>query len=127
MSQEKKEMTQVYKITHARLANQIALNLNEEIKHTKHYKRELKRALNPAIKELIKHEPEFDEFFDKLEASTVAVYDVNEEYIKTVSLVPIWEQKNLVAMIHASRLDPKSMAGITNKILKNHNEKLTLK
>ena len=121
---EKRQITELYKITHARLANQIALNLNEEIKHTSYYKRELKRALNPAIKELIKHETEFDEFFDKLEESTVTVYDINEDYIKTVSLVPIWEQKNLVAMIHASRLDPKSMAGITNKILKNHNEKI---
>lgn len=112
-------MTPVDKITHAIIINQIALNNNEAIKHTPFYKRSLKGALNKLMPELIKAEPDFDEFFNKVEGSTSDVYDAYEQYTKDISSVPIWDCQNISAIIHAYKIDPKSIQGIVNKILNN--------
>ena len=111
-------MTTIDKITHSIVVNQIALNNNEAIKHTPYYKKELKQKLNLLMPELIKCEPEYDAFFDKVEDSTAHVYNVYETYIKTVASVPIWDAENITKIIEAYKKDAKSIEGICNKILK---------
>lgn len=106
------------KITHAIIANQIALNNNEAIKHTQYYKKELKQKLNLLMPELIKAEKDYDEFFNKIEDSTSEVYAVYSDFVKAIASVPIWECKNLTLIIQAYNKDPKSIEGIVKKILK---------
>lgn len=106
------------KITHAIIANQVALVRNEDLKHTDNYKHKLKQLLNPVIKELVKHEPEYDNFFNKVEDSTAVVFDVHDGFIKAIASVPIWDMQNITAMIEAYNKDPKSIQGIVNKILR---------
>lgn len=108
----------VHKITHAIIINQIALNRNEAIKHTPHYKKDLKNRLNLLLKELIKAEPEFDAFFNNLESETNVVYDTYDEFLKAVASVPIWDCQNITHIINAYKQDPKSIEGICRKILK---------
>lgn len=88
-------------ITHAIIANQIALNHNEAIKHTPYYKRGLKQRINQLLPELIKTEKDYDEFFNKIEDSTSEVYAVYDGFLKAVASVPIWECKNLTMVIEA--------------------------
>ena len=61
------------KVTQSIIANQIALNLNEAIKHTNYYKQKLKQYLNLLLPELIKSEKEYDLFFDTEEETSVSV------------------------------------------------------
>lgn len=113
-----RELTTIDKITHSIIINQIALNNNESIKHTPFYKKDLKNRLNMLLTELYKHETEYDKFFEKESESTGHVYDAYENYIKTVSSVPIWECENISLIIEAYKKDPKSIEGICKKILR---------
>ncbi|WP_395073853.1 hypothetical protein [Flavobacterium sp.] len=106
------------KITHAIISNQIALNHNEAVKHTKHYKQGLKQKINLLLPELIKCETDYDMFFNKIESSTSEIYDEYENYIKAIASVPIWDCRNIRLIIEAYRIDPKSLEGIIKKILK---------
>lgn len=106
----------VHKITHSVIASQIALNKLEAIKHTPYYKRELKKRLNLVLPELIKAEKDYDEFFNNIEGSTVEVYEAYESYVEAIASVPIWDCRNITAMIAAYKKDPHSIQGIVNKI-----------
>lgn len=116
MSNEK--LDPIHKITHAIIANQLALNHNEAIKHTQFYRHELKKRINHLLPELYKAEKDFDEFFDTLEDSTVEVYNAYDEFIRTIASVPIWECRNISAIIKAYQKDPASIEGICKKINK---------
>ncbi len=106
----------VHRITHSIIANQIALNNNEAIKHTPYYKRELKKKLNLLLPELYKAEKDYDDFFNNVEGQTVEVYEVYESFVKAIASVPIWDCTNIIAMIEAYKKDPASLKGIVNKI-----------
>lgn len=114
----KRELSTIDKITHSILANQIALNNNESIKHTAYYKGWLKIPLNNVLSKLYKCEPEYDDFFNKESESVSHCYDAYDNYIKTVASVPIWDCKNIIDIIEAYKKDPKSIEGITKKILR---------
>ena len=47
-------------ITHSIIANQLALNHNESLKHTPIYKQTLKNKLNTLLKELYVYEKDYD-------------------------------------------------------------------
>ena len=111
-------MTKVDKVTHSIIVNQIALNNNEAVKHTRFYKQGLKNKLNLLLSELVKHEPEYDKFFNSEEESTSKVYEAYDNYIKAVASVPIWDCENMTRLIEAFKKDPKSIEGIVNKILR---------
>lgn len=99
---------------------EIALNQLEAIKHTPYYKQSLKNKINAVIPELIKAEQyHYDKFFEALSDSTDHVYKVFETFVKVISQVPIYDMENICYMIEAYNKDPKSMNGITNKIIKN--------
>lgn len=109
------------KFTHAIIANQLALNYNEDLKHHKNlHNPTLKYRLKNACEELIKSELNYDKFFEKEEVSTVDVYNVYESFVKVMSTVPIWEMQNVQKILQAYFTDPKSIEDITNKILRNH-------
>jgi len=111
-------MNITHKITHAIIANQLALNHNEDLKHTKFFKQSLKQKLNQLLPELIKCEPEYDAFFNKIEGSTTEVYAEYDLFIQAIASVPIWDSRNVRLIIEAYNKDPKALEGIINKILK---------
>lgn len=118
----------IHKITHSIIANQIALNKNEALKHTPVFKKDLKHKLNQLLPILIREEKSFDNFFNNVEDQTVQVYSIYEKYIEAVASVPIWEASEMTAVIEAFKLDPKSVLGIAKKVLKNNGSEVkTLK
>lgn len=109
------------KFIHAIIANQLALNFNEDLKNQKGlHNPTLKYRPKNACEELVKSELNYDKFFEKEEVSTIDVYNVYEKFCKIISKVPIWEMQNVEKIIQAYFTDPKSIEGITNKILKHH-------
>jgi hypothetical protein len=112
-------MTIENKVTHARIVNQIATIHNEALRRTPFYKHNFKNKLNQFLPELIKCEKDYDEFFNKIEDSTVVVYDVYDAFLKAVASVPIWECKNITMIIEAYNTNPKAIEGIVKKVLKN--------
>lgn len=105
-------MNTTHKITHAIIVNQIALNHNEDLKHTSFYKHALKQKLNSLMPELIKCEPEYDAFFNKLENSTTEVYNEYDLFIKAIASVPIWDCRNIRLIIEKYYSDPASLEKI---------------
>lgn len=112
-------MTIQNQVTHARIVNQIATIHNEALRRTPFYKHNFKNKLNQFLPELIKCEKDYDEFFNKIEESTVVVYEVYDEFLKAVASVPIWDCQNITAIIEAYKTDPKAIEGIVNKVLKS--------
>lgn len=117
----------LHKLTASIISMQIALNKAEDLKHTPFYKKEVKMKLNPAIKELIKNEPDFDNFFNNVEDQTTFVYDVYNQYFDAVCKVPIWDASEMTAVIEAFLLDRKSISGIAKKVLKQNGVEVNVK
>lgn len=117
MTQQEKTLTA---ITQSIIANQIAYDLNHEIKFTGYYKHDLKNALNRLMPILKKAEQnEFDNFFNKEENPTNELYDAQDEMIKAISSLGIIHFKNIAEIVRAYEKDPKSINGIVNKINKS--------
>lgn len=112
-------MTLTDKITMSVISCQIASNQLQEIRNTPYYSNVLKQKLNGIVPELIKKEQEmYDTFFERSETSTIDVYNVNENFIRSISKVPIWKMEIILRIIEAEEKDPKSIEGIVNKILR---------
>lgn len=107
-----------FKIIKSIIINQIALNYNDELRHTAHYKQGLKQKINLLLPELIKCEKEYDEFYNKAEQGTSNIYDEYDKFIQSISSVPMWDCHNIRLIIEAYKIDSKSIEGIVNKILK---------
>lgn len=108
------------KLVHAIISAQLALNLNEDLKHTvpQLYRHTLKNRTQNYLDELIKNEKFFDEFFNKEESSLNDVYNVYEKFLKVVALIPIWEMDNFVKVIKAYLLDAKAFERTVNRVTK---------
>jgi hypothetical protein len=104
------------KVVTSIIANQFALECNENVKHTTHYKRRLKQVLNPAITELIKAEPEFDDVYNQLEGQARQVTDVVRRLAQKLASLGIHHFDNVSDMVDAYEKDQKSIYGIVNKI-----------
>ena len=116
-------MTQKEIITHkiitSVLAMQISSNILTDLQSAKVFKSSLKMHINRTIDALKEVEVEhYDNFFKAKENETAGVYEVYENFIKVIAQVPIYDAENLLTMYEAYKKDPKSMNGITNKILK---------
>jgi methyltransferase-like protein len=112
-------MTQTDKITHIIINAQMLNNRLTDSIGEKVFKQNLKLKCNHFLTELIKVEKEwYDKFFDAKEQSTIDVYNVYEKFINEVSKVPIWEMENIITILKAYQKDPKSIEGITKKIMK---------
>lgn len=114
----------LYKITGAILVNYIANHYNEEIKHTPVYKQRLKQSINTTIKELTKAEVEYfdkvseiddQDWSDKLSANLMKFIDV---MIRDQNFPDFCKLQEIVV---AYTINPKSISGISDKILKQHN------
>ena len=113
-----KEIT-THKIITSVLAMQISSNILTDLQGTKVFKNALKMQINRTISALKEVEIEhYDNFFKVKESETSQVYEVYENFIKEISQVPIYDAENLILMYEAYEKDPKSMNGITNKILR---------
>ena len=111
------EMAKRDYIPHAKIANQVALHFNEQLKGSQYYKKELKAKLNLALKELYKLENDFDALLEDKEDSTVKVHDVYYDFISEVASVPIWKCEHLTDIIKAYKKDSGRILGVAKKIL----------
>jgi len=116
-------MTQKEIITHkvitGVLAMQISSNILTYLKSFKVFKNSTKMHINRAIDALKEVEIEhYDKFFEAKENETSGVYEVYENFIKVIAQVPIYDAENSLKMYEAYKKDPKSMEGITNKIMR---------
>lgn len=108
------------KIVHAVISSQLALNLNEDLRYSapKLYRQNFKHLTNRYLQMLIKNEKDFDLLFDKEEQSLTQVYDVMEDFIFTVSKIPIWEMEKFKDIVEAYIKDPKSLQELSTSIIK---------
>jgi len=104
------------------LANFVALSYNEKIKHTQHYKHNLKRLLNPLIKELVKiEEKEFDLICQSDESSML---NISQNYIEFLELMTKGTFRDFVEiqnLVVANSIDSKRMQRICIKIINDDN------
>ena len=108
-----------HKVITGVLAMQISSNIITDLQSIKVFKNSLKMHINNAINALKEVEIEhYDNFFKAKESETSGVYEVYENFIKVIAQVPIYDAENLLLMYEAYKKDPKSMNGITNKILR---------
>lgn len=108
------------KIVHAVISSQLALNLNEDLRYSapKLYRQNFKHLTNRYLQMLIKNEKDFDLLFDKEEQSLTQVYDVMEDFIFTISKIPIWEMEKFKDIAEAYTKDPKSLQELSTSIIK---------
>lgn len=100
------------------IANQIALNYNEAIKHTTVYKHELKRKLNVANAELIKAE---GRDFDPLDAGaakdfTSFVHETQLVMIQVIAELGIYKFGDIVQMIQAYKKNKEVVMWLADKL-----------
>ena len=107
-----KNKTKTDKVVHAIISAQMALNFNEDLKHTvpQLYRHTLKSRTQNYLDELLKNAKYFDEFFDKEENSLKDVYNVYEKFLKIICLLPIWEMDNFIKVIKDYMQDPSAYA-----------------
>lgn len=107
------------RINHIVISAQVLSYYISEMKATNYFKGTLLNFVNKFITQLKLIEWKyFDKMFDKeTEASTV-VYEVYDNYIKTISNIPIWEMQNVINILDAYNKDAKSIEGVVSKVLK---------
>ena len=106
------------KIIASVIANYTALHFNEELKHTKFYKKDLKNRLNLAQKELVKAEEKEYDLVDSVHPELLHQVSSNQiTFIEHIVDRPFTEMALLQNMIMAYRKNPKRVEGIVNKVL----------
>lgn len=100
------------------IANQIALNYNENIKHTKIYKHELKRKLNIAITELIKAEEKDFDPLDDSEANKFIgfVHEAQLIMINTISELGVYKFGAIVQILQAYKKNEEVVMWLADKL-----------
>ena len=105
-------------LTASIVVNQLALNYNEELKHTRFYKHNLKNRINGTIKELEKVESkEFDLLYDEEDELTHQISSNIMTYIEFMINGGFSDFMLLANMQIAWSKNPKSIEGIINKVL----------
>lgn len=101
------------------LANQQALNYNEQLKHSQFYKGKIKEFSRPLIIALLKAEKnEFDKV-DKVDTNAVDnVFNQMNTVFETIAKCPFLDFEELNTVIKALAKDRSSILGIANKVLK---------
>lgn len=105
-------------VAQAIISAQLALNMNEDLKnrYPAIFKKTLKNRTNNYLSELIKHEKDFDLLFNNAEGGLKEVYEAMEEFIKTISVIPVWEMENFSQVVKAYLKDRDSIEGIVRKV-----------
>lgn len=105
------------KMTQSIIANQVALNFNEEIRHTPYYKKEFKKYYNLFERLLLKAEKkEFDLVYNSAENETIELHKHQSDMIVEISSLGIEHFKNVCEIVKAYKKDPEKMNKIVNKI-----------
>lgn len=111
----------VHKVTGAILTSYVASHYLEEIKHTNIYRHKLKSLLNNVCKELERFEKDFfdevdkiddEDWTDKLSANLIQFLDA---MVKDQAFPDFCKLQEIIV---AYTMDPKSISGISDKILK---------
>ena len=106
------------------MANFVSLHYNEEIKQTIHYKHNLKRLINPLIRELQKIEKSD---YDTISESVGGDLDtLTENYLEFIKLITKGSFKDFMTnqnLLIAAEIDSKRMSRLANKIIEEHNKK----
>jgi len=109
-------------LTGSVICNQLSLHFNEQLKHTNHYNKNLKRLGNLYNKELIKaEETQFDKVFEADEEMTHFLSSSLHDFIEIIIKTGFVDFTILQNIIKAYKIDPKRIEGITRKILNNEN------
>lgn len=111
------------KLIHIKILAQVLLNylsdFKAESKTKTFFTGAFKNFVNNFILKLSEVESKhFEKAINKEEEATSAIYDVTDEFYKTISSVPIWEMANIVTIINAYNKDQKSIEGICKKVLR---------
>ena len=111
---------QELKVLHTAIAAQVLQNYIVDMKSQNWFTGVFKNFVNNFLEQFRKLETKFfDIYFEYKEEDTIALYETYDEYLKTISKVPLWEMKNIKDLIDAYLLDPASMTGIAKKVHKN--------
>ena len=105
------------RINHIVISAQVLSYYISEMKADNWFKNILLKFTNNFIIKLREVEWKyFDKMFEKESEAATVVYEVYDNYIKTISNVPIWEMQNVINILDAYNKDAKSIEGIVNKI-----------
>ena len=101
---------QELKVLHTAIAAQVLQNYIVDMKSQNWFTGVFKNFVNNFLEQFRKLETKFfDIYFEYKEEDTIALYETYDEYLKTVSKVPLWEMKNIKDLIDAYLIDPASM------------------
>lgn len=105
------------KISQSIIANEVALDFNDQITRTNYHKRKLKHHLKATQVELAKAEKEeYDKVFGIAEKASSILYATMQTMVNEISSLGLYEFANITDLVRAYKKDPKSIAGIANKI-----------
>ena len=108
------------KILHAAIASQVLQNYIIDMRSQNWFTGVFKNFVNNFLEQFKKLESKFfDVYYNHKEEDTIKLYDVYDNYIKTMAKVPLWEMDNVKDLIDAYMLDPASMTGIAKKVIKH--------
>lgn len=100
------------------IANQYAINLNDQLKHTKFYKANVKLHGKPYNQALIKAEKTEFQKVDATDTKAVdAVFEQMDLVFNSIARCPFIDYVELILCIEALAKDNKSMVGIAKKVL----------
>lgn len=117
--QEKAEQAFKNALIKSIMANQLALNCNEILKHTKFYKANIKKYGQPYNLALIKAErKEFDKVDEVDDNRVDELFEITENLLHTLSLAVNSDWKELNDVIKAYAKSPESIIGIVKKVLR---------
>jgi hypothetical protein len=101
------------------MANQLALNCNEILKHSKFYKGNIKKYGKPYNLALIQAEAkEFDKIDEVDENRVDELFEITEKLLHTLSRAVNADWKELNDVIKAYAKSPESVLGISKKVLR---------
>lgn len=111
------------KVLHTAIAAQVLQNYIVDMNANNWFTGVFKNFVNNFLQQFKKLESKyFDIYYDVKEEDTVKLYETYDNYIKSVSQVPLWEMNNIKDLIDAYFIDSASMTGIAKKVHKNHKE-----
>lgn len=109
------------KVLHTAIAAQVLQNYIVDMKAENWFTGVFKNFVSNFLQQFRKLETKFfDLYFTHKEEDTVKLYETFDNYIHTVSQVPLWEMQNVKDLLDAYFIDPESMKGIAKKVHKHH-------
>jgi len=113
------------KVLHTAIAAQLLQNYIIDMRADNWFTGVFKNFVNNFLKQFKHLEHKFfDLYFEHKEEETVQIYDIYENYLKTIAKVPIWEMKNAEKVINAYLINQSTMLEEAEKITKTKEDVL---